>query len=146
MHCNSKLFIMLLNIFLAGDEGCVITEPLMVRPFNGTPSYSFRGTCELIAVMSCTSAVQDFSVRVDFISDTTDNGAVGVFKDGFSWVSREDGSFSTTSEEEPIMEGDGMLYEASDVTVMINESSDTTTISVGDGILATITHSYGGKV
>ena len=117
----------------------------MVRPFNATPSYSFGGTCELVAVKSCVGAEEGFTVRVDFILDTLANGAVGVYKDGFRWVSREDGSFLTTSEEVPNEDEGAMYFETSDITVLLNESSKINTIIVGDGILVDIIHSYGGK-
>ena len=84
-------------------------------------------------------------MRVDFISESDDNGAVGVFKDGFQWVSSEDGSFSTTSNEIALIEADGMLYQSSDILIQSNTSSETNTIIVGDGIGVTVVHSYGGK-
>lgn len=127
---------------------CTITEPLTISPFNATTSYNFRGSCELTALGACDdiSTEADFSIRVDFISDTMANGAVGVYKDGLRWISREDGSFfsdivaSSTS-------SDSNALEFSDIaiTVMLNVTAMRTVIVVGDGIGVTVVHYYGGK-
>ena len=117
----------------------------MVWPFNATPSYSFGGTCELVAVKSCIGAKEGFIVRVDFILDTLAKGAVGVYKDGFRRVSRDDGSFLTASDEVPKEDEGAIYYETRDIIVMVNESSKINTIFVGRGILGNIIHSYRGK-
>ena len=56
--------------------------------------YGFMGTCEHIAVSSCGS-IPDFDVRVtvDFLTDSMENGAVGLHINDLRYVSREDGSF-----------------------------------------------------
>ena len=52
------------------------------------------GTCEYTAVSSC-NAIPGFDVRVtvDYISETLENGAVGLHVNNLRYVSREDGSF-----------------------------------------------------
>ena len=124
---------------------CRITEPLMVNYFSAQTQYRIRGTCELIAVQSCNDTQTDFSVRVDFLRDDTSNGAVGIFKDGLNWVSRQDGSFSTTSTEQPTGTATNRFYASSRIRVMINSTEEITTLR-DDEIGITVTHSYGGKL
>ena len=52
------------------------------------------GTCEYTAGSSC-NAIPGFDVRVtvDYISETLENGAVGLHVNNLHYVSREDGSF-----------------------------------------------------
>ena len=52
------------------------------------------GTCEYVATSSC-NAIEGFDVRVtvDYISETLENGAVGLHVNELRYVSREDGSF-----------------------------------------------------
>ena len=57
---------------------CVVNEPMMVSPFTLSTSYTFMGSCERVLLQSCDSSI-DFMVRVDFITDSMENGAVGVF-------------------------------------------------------------------
>ena len=57
---------------------CTIADPLMVSPFTRSTSYTFMGTCEHALLQSCDNSV-DFMVRTDFLTDSMDNGAVGVF-------------------------------------------------------------------
>ena len=56
--------------------------------------YRFRGICEYTAVSSCIP-IEGFDVRVtvDYITETMDNGAVGLLVNDLRYVSREDGSF-----------------------------------------------------
>ena len=56
----------------------VVNEPMMVSPFSLSTSYTFMGSCERVLLRSCDNSV-DFSVRTDFITDSMENGAVGVF-------------------------------------------------------------------
>ena len=52
------------------------------------------GTCEYVAASSCNN-IPGFDVRVtvDYISETLENGAVGLHVNNLRSVSREDGSF-----------------------------------------------------
>ena len=76
------------------DITCRITEPLRVMPFERTTMYGFMGTCEHIAVSSC-EPVPGFDVRVtvDFLTESMENGAVGLLVNDLRYVSREDGFF-----------------------------------------------------
>ena len=51
---------------------------MMVSPFTRSTSYTFKGSCERVLLQSCNPSI-DFMVRVDFITDSMENGAVGVF-------------------------------------------------------------------
>ena len=117
----------------------------MVNYFSAQTQYRIRGTCELIAVQSCNNTQTNFSVRVDFLRDDTNNGAVGIFKDGLNWVSREDGLFSTSSIKQPTGTATDRFYASSRIRVMIN-STERITILRDDEIGITVTHSYGGKL
>ena len=115
---------------------CIISNPLTVSPFNSTAanSYSFTGTCELVVLQSCSGAQSDFSVRVDFLTDTGATGAVGVFKDGLSWISRENGMVIPSSEAVQ--------------TVFVNQNATLrrNVLEVRDNIMVTVIHNYGGKI
>ena len=52
------------------------------------------GICEYTALSSC-NAIPGFDVRVtvDYITETLENGAVGLHVNNFRYISREDGSF-----------------------------------------------------
>ena len=56
--------------------------------------YGFMGTCEHIATSPC-ETIPGFDVRVtvDFLTESLENGAVGLHVNNFCYVSREDGSF-----------------------------------------------------
>ena len=51
----------------------------MVSPFTQGNRYTFMGTCEHILLESCPPQQSDFVVSADFITDSMDNGAIGVF-------------------------------------------------------------------
>lgn len=57
---------------------CTVDEPMMVSPFTRSTSYTFMGSCEHTLLRSCDENI-DFSVRTDFITNSMENGAVGVF-------------------------------------------------------------------
>ncbi len=57
---------------------CTIVDPMLVSAFSRSTSYTFMGSCEHALLQSCDDLV-DFMVRTDFITDSMDNGAVGVF-------------------------------------------------------------------
>lgn len=136
---------------LAASSSCIISDSLMVSPFSFTPTtgYRFRGTCELTALQSCSGAEPDFAVRVDFLTDTLETGAVGVFRSGLNWISTEEGNFETTSQEMPEViitdDGEQRRYGDSDIVVTMNTTAKTNIIRTEDNILTTITHNYEGK-
>jgi hypothetical protein len=117
----------------------------MVSPFNATPSYNFRGTCELIALTSCSGEESAFAVRVDFIGHSVSNGAVGVYINGLRWISREDGSFFSDIEGSSPTDPNILEYPANDIQVMLNEAGMRTEIAVGGSIQVTVVHVYGGE-
>ena len=101
------------------------------------------GTCELIALMSCSGTEPGFSVRVDFLSSDKANGAVGVHKDGLRWISREDGSF--VSDSNPSSSSAGIMTFADNaITIRMNATASRTEIQVGAPIDVTVVHFYGG--
>ena len=73
---------------------CRIDEILQVQPFTRTSDYRFMGICEYTAFSSC-NPISGFDVRVtvDYITETLENGAVGLHVNNFRYVSREDGTF-----------------------------------------------------
>ena len=78
---------------------CKITEPQRVQTFTKTTEYGFLGTCEHVAVSPCLPiAGFDVQVTVDFLTETMDNGAVGLHVNDLRYVSREDGSFDDGSQ------------------------------------------------
>ena len=89
----------------------------------------------------------DFSIRVDFISDTMATGAVGVYKDGLRWISREDGSFVSDIVASPSSsDSQSMQFLENAITVMLDTAAMRTVIEVGDGIGVTVVHYYGGEL
>ena len=117
----------------------------MVSPFNATPSYNFRGTCELIALQSCSGAEPGFAVRVDFLSYSASNGAVGVYMHDLRWISREDGSFFSDVEASPSTDPNILEYPAHDIRVTLDEAQKRIEIAVGGSIQVTVVHVYGGE-
>ena len=124
---------------------CTIREPLMVSPFNATPSYNFRGTCELIALQSCSGAEPGFAVRVDFLNGSDANGAVGVFMDGLRWISMEDGSFISNVTHTPAPNMSVLQFPDHNINVTLDTASMTNRIAVGGSIGVTVVHVYGGE-
>lgn len=125
---------------------CTITDPLTVSPFNSSTSYNFRGTCEVVALRSCVNTKADFAIRVDFISDTMSNGAVGMYKDGLRWNSREDGSFfSDITASSSSSDSNTLEFSDNAITVTLDATAMRTVIEVGGGIGVTVVHYYGGK-
>lgn len=84
------------------------------------------------------------SQTLDFISDDNTNGAVGVYKDGLRWISRDDGSFSSDAEANSSLDGSIIEYSSSAITVSRNVSAKRTEIEIWDGINVTIMHIFGG--
>ena len=65
--------------------------------------YGFMGTCEHIATSSC-ETIPGFDVRVtvDFLTESLENGAVGLHVNNLRYISREDGSFDD-GEQTPLL-------------------------------------------
>lgn len=88
---------MVIDILLYTERvSCKIFEPLQVQPFAQSVSYGFKGTCEHVALSLCegsSSASIRFGVTVDFLTESMENGAVGLFVNNSHWISREDSSF-----------------------------------------------------
>ena len=127
---------------------CVLRDTFMVRPFNRSMGYTYRGSCEIVAIQSCNQSMGvelDFTVRVDYITETSELGAVGIHKDEYTWVSREDGEYVSTSPGEVVQPDGSLYYPDSDIRVTHNATTMRRTIRVGDGIGITIVHNYGGK-
>ena len=137
--------IVLSFIFLAESSDCRISEPLMVRPFNSSASYNFRGTCELIAVMSCNGIEPSFSVRVDFIGETDGLGNVGIFKDGFVWISGPNGRLTDNAPKIANEDSLGFFYPENDIRFIPNNTEGINQFIIGDSISVTVIHDYEGK-
>ena len=150
MYCNSsanQLRNSLKNFYISVVTAteCTISEPLMVSPFTSAASFSFRGVCELTALTSCNGTEPGFAVRVDFLSDSEANGAVGVLMgQDQRWISREDGSFFSDVPPAPSGNPGVLEFPGSDITVTLNPAQSTTEIVVGGGIQVTVVHKYGG--
>ena len=93
--------------------------------------YGFMGTCEHTALRFC-DLIPGFNVRVnvDFLTESMENGAVGLLVNDLRYVSREDGSFddggqtplpsSTTTHKE---------YKSSDSRIVVNLGEGMTNIT-----------------
>ncbi|XP_064387502.1 uncharacterized protein LOC135335845 isoform X3 [Halichondria panicea] len=122
---------------------CTITDPMLVSPFTRSTSYTFMGTCEHTLLQSCDDSV-DFMVRTDFLTDNMDNGAVGVFIDGASFISRENGSFESSETSSSISGVPGRVTEVyADSNVEVERGDTYTEIRVGGGIGVNVRHNYG---
>ena len=94
------------------------------------------GTCEYTAASSC-NTIPGFDVRVtvDYISETLENGAVGLHVNNLRYVSREDGSFddggqtplSTTPSSAEYSADGGTLVRVSMVPGQTNITFDSNT-------------------
>ncbi len=116
----------------------------MVNPFNMVDQYSFMGICELTALMSCNGTEPGFAVRVDFLSATEANGAVGVYMGDLKWISREDGRFDSDVQAAPSGNPNVLEYPGNDISVTLNQTARTTVIEVRGAIQVTVVHVYGG--
>lgn len=83
--------------------------------------YGFLGTCEHVATSLC-DPVDGYDVRVtvDFLTQSMENGAVGLLVNDFRYVSREDGSFDDGGQTDPTFPVSGRReYEATSPTRVI---------------------------
>ena len=88
------------------------------------------GICEYTALSSC-NAIPGFDVRVtvDYITETLENGAVGLHVNNFRYVSREDGSFDDGGQT-PIPGLSTFIYApAGDTRVRVSLGQGQTNIS-----------------
>lgn len=128
-------------LFLASM--CVLEDKFVVTPFSSVKSYNFSGSCEIVAIQSCNDTESDvILVTVDYITETSELGAVGVRKDEFMWVSRENGEYFATSGIVDVAADGSFIYPDSNVTVVLSTATETTMISVDH---VTIIHNYGGE-
>lgn len=72
------------------------------------------------------------------------NGAVGVYKEGLRWISREDGTFFSDIEADTTPDDNVLVYSANDVRVTLNNIDSMTVIEVGGNFQVTVTHVYNG--
>ncbi|XP_064387505.1 uncharacterized protein LOC135335846 isoform X3 [Halichondria panicea] len=122
---------------------CTIADPLMVSPFTRSTSYTFMGTCEHALLQSCDDSV-DFMVRTDFLTDSMDNGAVGVFFNEAWWISREDGSYESSEAASSVSGVPGRETTVyADSNVEVERGDNYTEIRVGGGIGVNVRHNYG---
>lgn len=117
----------------------------MVSPFGNLEPFQFDEICELTALSFCNGTSSELAIRVDFIGESLQIGAVGVFKNGIHWISREDGRFKTTANELPtLLENGTIVYNKSNISVFMNMVQNFTEIFVVDDAI-TILHHYGSK-
>ncbi len=116
----------------------------MVSPFNSDTGFNFRGVCELTALMSCNVTEPGFAVRVDFLTDTEANGAVGVFIGDLRWIGHENGSFFSDVEAAPSTDPSILEYPGNNIRVLLNAAENTNEIEVGGNVQVTIVHKYRG--
>lgn len=131
------------------EKTCRIFEPLQVQPFSLSVSYGFKGTCEHTALSLCDSSSTSikFSVTVDFLTESLENGAVGLFLNNKHWISREDGTFDDGDLEPHTTElADNITrqsYNNTGVVTELHSNKTVITFSTLDGTEITIAHNYG---
>ena len=133
---------------------CRITEPQRVQTYSFSSTYGFIDVCEHIATSLC-EPVEGYDVRVtvDFLTETMDNGAVGLHVNNFRYVSREDGSFDASvddREQTPLSSStaDRLEYDATTPTrVVVERGQGVTNITFFPGNVLdaeiSIVHTYG---
>ena len=93
--------------------------------------YGFAGTCEHIAVSPCEPIPgSDVRVTVDFLTESMENGAVGLLINDLRYVSREDGSFDDGGQTPTESTPDRRQYSATDtIRVSVSFGSGMTNIT-----------------
>ena len=117
-----------------------------MRPFTQSVSYGFKGTCEHVALSLCDSLSATFVVTVDFLTESMENGAIGVFLDDLHWISREDGSFDDGDlEVQAIGRGDDFTRHIYSAGVEVDFHANRTVIKFRypNAVEVVITHNYG---
>ena len=129
---------------------CRLFEPLQVQPFNRSVSYQFRGTCEHTALSLCEglSDGSKFSINVDFLTESMEMGAVGLFLGDSRWISREDGSYDDGDAEVLTSEaGENFIRHIYSAGVIVDLYPNMTTITFTnldiDEVI--ISHNYGNE-
>ena len=117
--------------------------------------YGFMGPCEHVAFSSCQPVDgNDVRVTVDFLTNSLENGAVGLHVGDFRYVSREDGSFDDGGQLPISVSITGtILYAPTPNSQVFVERGDSVTsiiyivtdVSITDPsfILINITHTHG---
>ena len=132
-----------------GDKiTCEILETLRVRAYTHMSAYSFLGTCEHIATSFCDSVPGlDVQVTVDFLTETMENGAVGLHVNDLRYVSREDGSYDDGDQTPSVTMS--TRYEYADTSVVVERGSGMTNITYRPSGAPVseieIIHNYGKK-
>ena len=127
MYCPKHLFYILAAEPTEDTLTCRITEPLRVQTYSTSTMYGFMGTCEHVATSLC-DAVDGYDVRVtvDFLTESMENGAVGLHVNDLHYVSKEDGSF---------VHGDQTLTPPIPARYMYNATSPTrVVVDFGEGM------------
>lgn len=127
---------------------CIIDEPLRVKPFAIDNRYHFLGSCEHYALRSCneTQDLLSFFVIVDFITDNLENGAILVYQDGNTWISRENGSLSSSVDGavETVDEDGNTVFNFTTLDTVLTAGEGFNIISIGGGVGVVVVHQYGG--
>ena len=90
-----------------------------MQPFSGNTKYNFMGPCEHTALSSC-NPIPFFDVRVtvDFLTESLENGAVGLHVNDLRYVSREDGTFDDGGQIPQMSTTSSRVYAATDPTMV----------------------------
>ena len=118
--------------------------------------YDFMGTCEHIATSAC-NAIPGFDVRVtvDFLTESLENGAVGLHVNDLRYVSREDGTFDDGGQIPLFSDASSRVYAAADpIMVFVNFSWGQTNITFDSNTKASnpldseieVVHTYGKEI
>lgn len=120
-----------------------------MQPFARSVSYRFKGTCEHTALSLCETSLTSvkFSVTVDFLTESMENGAVGLFLNDKHWISKEDGTFDDGDLEPHITELANDVvrqsYNRTRVVTELHSNKTIITFSTSDSTEISIAHNYG---
>lgn len=120
---------------------CVITEPLLISPFDTPSSYMFRGSCDHYLLRACTG-LEDFSITVDFTSPDLSSGRVGMRYGERSIVSTETGEVIVRNVDSVRTEGDAEIY---DDRLYVYRENDSNRIEFHMTGIISILHVYDGS-
>ena len=96
-----------------------------MKTYSMSSMYGFMGTCEHIATSLCES-VPGFDVRVtvDFLTESMENGAVGLHVNDLRYISREDGTFDDGGQTPTSSSASRRKYDATSPTQVVVEFVD----------------------
>ena len=96
-----------------------------MKTYSVNSRYGFMGTCEHVATSLCES-VPGFDVRVtvDFLTESMENGAVGLHINDLRYVSREDGTFDDGGQTPTSSSASRREYAATSPTQVVVEFGD----------------------